>query len=359
MSSLTDSTSSSSRTSSISSATSLKSSNDNSNAGIGKKKFCCSFAGCGKSFSRSEHLHRHALNHKDGNHTCLRCRAHFRRRDLLDRHMNRHKEKDDEAGGEGLGVLATRKRLWRDADGNIVATRRPSYVQEGTKRRQTTTRADRKMKVSTQTDAKDQIGTHQLLSPPMNTPTIRSRSPSTIVVGSGRPYPEAEGHQRFESHHSVPWNGMTASIPSPPTSEPSIHSANQSPAPELSDLDGLYEETTWPTIPNSLPQAPSLNRQLPEPTEYNMGPSHHWGSQPFQTFMGAMPEVPGSYDDIFKPDPGMYEWQMPQWNNQMLMSRVREEKPGYEAQEESKREWGYSYSAQGGNFHRTYGVGRC
>jgi Zinc finger, C2H2 type len=48
-----------------------------------KKKFACSFPDCGKSFSRSEHLHRHALNHKDGNNTCLRCRAHFRRRDLL------------------------------------------------------------------------------------------------------------------------------------------------------------------------------------------------------------------------------------------------------------------------------------
>lgn len=48
-----------------------------------KKKFCCTHPQCGKSFSRSEHLHRHALNHKEGNNTCLRCSAHFRRRDLL------------------------------------------------------------------------------------------------------------------------------------------------------------------------------------------------------------------------------------------------------------------------------------
>jgi hypothetical protein len=47
--------------------------------------------------------------------------------------MIRHKEKDDEAGGEGLGHLATRKRLWRDANGNIVNARRP-YRQEGVKR---------------------------------------------------------------------------------------------------------------------------------------------------------------------------------------------------------------------------------
>lgn len=48
-----------------------------------KKKFACDFPNCGKSFSRSEHLHRHALNHRDGNNTCKRCSAHFRRRDLL------------------------------------------------------------------------------------------------------------------------------------------------------------------------------------------------------------------------------------------------------------------------------------
>jgi len=39
--------------------------------------------------------------------------------------MARHKQKDDEAGGYGLGVMETRKRLWRDADGNIV-TKRPT-----------------------------------------------------------------------------------------------------------------------------------------------------------------------------------------------------------------------------------------
>jgi hypothetical protein len=47
--------------------------------------------------------------------------------------MLRHKQKDDEAGGEGLGHLATRKRLWRDTDGNIVNGRRP-YRQEGLRR---------------------------------------------------------------------------------------------------------------------------------------------------------------------------------------------------------------------------------
>jgi hypothetical protein len=45
-----------------------------------------------------------------------------------ERHMLRHQQKDAEAGGEGLGVVCTRKRLWRDADGNIV-TKRPRSTQ--------------------------------------------------------------------------------------------------------------------------------------------------------------------------------------------------------------------------------------
>jgi hypothetical protein len=35
--------------------------------------------------------------------------------------MARHRQKDEEAGASGCGVLNTRKRMWKDADGNIVA----------------------------------------------------------------------------------------------------------------------------------------------------------------------------------------------------------------------------------------------
>ena len=44
-----------------------------------------------------------------------------------DRHKQRHREKDDEAGGEGLGRLLTRKRLWKDPNGVIVAKKRPEH----------------------------------------------------------------------------------------------------------------------------------------------------------------------------------------------------------------------------------------
>ncbi|KAF2146659.1 uncharacterized protein K452DRAFT_323781 [Aplosporella prunicola CBS 121167] len=90
------------------------------------KKFACQYDSCGRSFTRSEHLQRHLLNHTAGQSTCERCRAHFKRRDLLERHMARHRQKDAEAGGgEGSGTLNTRKRMWKDADGNIV-TKRPN-----------------------------------------------------------------------------------------------------------------------------------------------------------------------------------------------------------------------------------------
>ncbi|KAI0012442.1 fungal-specific transcription factor domain-containing protein [Xylariaceae sp. FL0662B] len=88
-----------------------------------RRRFTCTHEGCGRSFSRSEHLHRHQKNHTDGDATCPRCRAHFKRQDLLDRHMNRHRQKDEAAGGDGNGILNTRKRMWKDHDGKIVHKR--------------------------------------------------------------------------------------------------------------------------------------------------------------------------------------------------------------------------------------------
>uniref|UniRef100_A0A0C4DIW1 C2H2-type domain-containing protein n=1 Tax=Fusarium oxysporum (strain Fo5176) TaxID=660025 RepID=A0A0C4DIW1_FUSOF len=76
-----------------------------------------------KKFTRSEHLQRHALNHLPGGSSCDICRAHFKRPDLLRRHMERHRQKDLEAGGTGFGVLDTRKRSWEAPDGTVVEKR--------------------------------------------------------------------------------------------------------------------------------------------------------------------------------------------------------------------------------------------
>ncbi|KAM5355164.1 hypothetical protein ACJ41O_001810 [Fusarium nematophilum] len=91
------------------------------NGGRPAKSFACKHDGCGKRFTRLEHLNRHALNHTAGTSTCPRCRAHFKRPDLLARHMDRHRQRDEEAGGKG--VLNTRKRLWKQSDGAIVQKR--------------------------------------------------------------------------------------------------------------------------------------------------------------------------------------------------------------------------------------------
>ncbi|TVY43433.1 Zinc finger protein [Lachnellula occidentalis] len=87
-----------------------------------RKQYVCNYDNCNKSFTRSDHLQRHRLNHGTGK-ACPRCSVHFNRPDLLERHLARHRQKDEEAGGYGLGVVETRKRMWRDADGNIVAKR--------------------------------------------------------------------------------------------------------------------------------------------------------------------------------------------------------------------------------------------
>ncbi|KXT01898.1 hypothetical protein AC578_2175 [Pseudocercospora eumusae] len=87
-------------------------------------RWTCDAEGCGRSFSRHEHLQRHVLNHAEGDHTCERCRAHFKRPDLLERHLARHRQKDAEGG-----TLMTRKRLWKTSEGRVV-TKRPALEEQ-------------------------------------------------------------------------------------------------------------------------------------------------------------------------------------------------------------------------------------
>ncbi|KAJ5484567.1 hypothetical protein N7453_012035 [Penicillium expansum] len=94
-----------------------------------QEKHPCQHPGCSKSFTRAEHLRRHALNHEQARngYTCERCSVHFQRSDLLARHMERHEKRDLEAGGPGQGTLKTRKRTRRAEDGSIIV--RPSQRQ--------------------------------------------------------------------------------------------------------------------------------------------------------------------------------------------------------------------------------------
>lgn len=47
------------------------------------RSFKCSISGCEKSFTRAEHLHRHALNHTNVDWPCDLCTVNFKRKDLL------------------------------------------------------------------------------------------------------------------------------------------------------------------------------------------------------------------------------------------------------------------------------------
>lgn len=261
--------------------------------------------------------------------------------------MARHKEKDDEAGGEGLGVLATRKRLWRDSNGQIVNARRPSYTPEGPKRR-SITRVEKRASKPNAMDRERKMmrGRAMMASLPSPTTTIpMSRNGSvaspSIAVGTGKyEYPDPEAPSKMEDDS---WLNVNTLL-SPPVSE---GSQPGSPNEDLSDLDGLYEEASWP-LHHSLPQTDSSRGSITPPEFATTNWSQPAQPQPFQTFMGAMADLP--YDDIFKPEAGMYDWQ--HWNSQVLMSRCREEK--YEpAHEERKMDW---YPGQETGFRRNFGT---
>jgi hypothetical protein len=107
-----------------------------------------------------------------------------------DRHMTRHKEKDEEAGGDGLGKLLTRKRLWRDATGAIVAKRRPEHEK---KRKRPSPSQNESSSIS------DPAGPNILsnrigapLSPPVSDPTgseINGNSGLIVSVAPEEPWP--------------------------------------------------------------------------------------------------------------------------------------------------------------------------
>ncbi|KAJ5894356.1 hypothetical protein N7495_006047 [Penicillium taxi] len=129
------------------------------------KAHACHYPGCSKSFTRAEHLRRHYLNHeqpRDG-FTCERCSVHFRRPDLLERHMQRHTRRDEEAGGPGLGVLKTRKRTRRARDGSIVVRPLLREIQSARRSTVSTTSSDRGLVIE---DLKDHSDDLAPVSPP-------------------------------------------------------------------------------------------------------------------------------------------------------------------------------------------------
>ncbi|GAA6001419.1 hypothetical protein JCM10207_006657 [Rhodosporidiobolus poonsookiae] len=77
------------------------------------KRYQCDFEGCGKAFSRPDHLSRHKLNHNPSTiYECPKCPKTFVRMDLLVRHTERHdrKERGEEPLDAGKKGDAAKKR---------------------------------------------------------------------------------------------------------------------------------------------------------------------------------------------------------------------------------------------------------
>jgi hypothetical protein len=306
--------------------------------------------------------------------------------------MARHKEKDDEAGGDGLGILATRKRLWRDAEGNIINARRPSYVSDGTKHRALSRSKCKSSFALDSSTSSSQIPISRTGSTPSSTIIVDTSSLSSLN-SSGYPSPPSLSlslslskpvsdtiQEQYSYSQSQSWLTLAA-LPSPITSSPLSTSEQDSPD-DASELDAIYEDT-WPTTLNGLPEIVNDSPVLGRASEYPASPS--WGSQPFQTFMGAQ----GVFEEGFKSEMiggggggggeggGLhgYEWLSGggggQWNGMGMgmgmgmqaMSRCREEKldplfSSIEGEGARKREWSASASSYlDGGFRRGFGLG--
>jgi hypothetical protein len=124
-----------------------------------------------------------------------------------DRHMLRHQQKDAEAGGEGLGVVCTRKRLWRDADGNIV-TKRPRSTQHSNAS-------------TTSFEENDQDNRQQIHEPPVSPPPSLSSAearmqddfscfvaPEDLQTGIDFPPLMNAGNETIDFFVESPWNAQ-------------------------------------------------------------------------------------------------------------------------------------------------------
>ena len=161
--------------------------------------------------------------------------------------MLRHKEKDEEAGGEGLGKLLTRKRLWRDANGVIIADRRPEH--EKKRKRLSTTSQD------------------------TSSPT---RQPAPIDTNS----PPARDAR---------------ALLSPPTSNPTRSEVNGISGNAVS----VSTDDQWP-VPMDDTILP-LEETVMDSFDFLCNAS--WGTQPLQSGQGG-PNDDLPYDDLFAPDTG-------------------------------------------------------
>ncbi|TVY20738.1 Zinc finger protein klf1 [Lachnellula arida] len=225
-----------------------------------RKQYVCTYENCNKSFTRSDHLQRHRLNHGTGK-ACPRCSVHFNRPDLLERHLARHRQKDEEAGGYGLGVVETRKRMWRDADGNIV-TKRPTLPNNNPAA--TSQQNIANSEIEHQTDSNDAPAASQ---------RDKARSENEHQTGSDN-YVDMVQNQE------------------PPLTPRSMGSYSSGNDQHQTSTRGFISEDQW-----ALDVAANCNGDDPEMCDFLTNSS--WGAQQPQSFSDI---APNPFDDMFNPD---------------------------------------------------------
>ncbi len=184
----------------------------------------------------------------------------------LDRHMARHQQKDKEAGGEGLGVVETRKKLWRDADGNIVSKRPVPGDSEGESQSRSGRRdGDRDSRPPpSKKHAADLSGTTTLETNPIATQQMPLHAEPLSPPRSMLSAAESSSYEHQEQHQ----------------------------LPELSDdHEGFMD-----------PMAPTTTSGQHDMFDFLANSS--WGSQPSSTLnmLGSAENMP--FDDMFNPDTG-------------------------------------------------------
>lgn len=155
--------------------------------------------------------------------------------------MARHKQKDEEAGLEGAGVLNTRKRMWKDSDGNIV-TKRPSL---------------------------------------------------------SNPQPEASEHAHEVSHLLPDFHEFNhGAVPiSPPTSASNSGSSTHQ-RPPSQDAQPIHDDSWGPSILH-IGQQQQQQQVLPVAAQEGFWASGAVAGNDQQVYGGDVP-----YDDMFNPDTG-------------------------------------------------------
>ena len=164
--------------------------------------------------------------------------------------MTRHREKDEEAGGEGLGKLLTRKRLWQDSTGAIVSKKRPEHDKK--RKRSAALRKGTPSKQQLRLDSNACSSDAAILSPPESRHSNSNRS-SDIVDA------EKIGHAQLI--------------------DPSLSIAQW----PLNGIDTSFSTDPWPD-------------------DYDFLCNASWRSQPSQTDIYRNNDLP--CDDIFTPDTG-------------------------------------------------------